>query len=237
MITALLFGISLLQQPAQDPLAGLKFKTYQFVALRKGAPVSMDAATAQKAQKEHLDRLEKMWLTDGKAVLVGPFADDGDIRGIAILDTSADEAKNLFADDPFVKSGAMVAEIRPLMAAEGHLRKPPKFLDLMKYHFGFYRRPAGELPKLEKAEADRLQNAHLMNNLKMAQAGALVWAGPFLDDSPVRGILVFRETDPAKIKALVAEDPLVKAGRLELELHPAFTAKGAFPPADGKSGG
>ncbi len=242
MLTAALIGFALLQTPAQepkkDPLAGLKLKTYQFVELRKGASgANPPAAERNTMQMDHLARLEKMWLTDGKAVLVGPMMDNGDLRGIAVLDTTPEEAKALFDEDPFVKSGLMRAVVRPLMAAEGFLKRPPKFLDLQPYTLGFYRRPEGVLPKIDEETGKRLMQAHLENNQKMADAGALVWAGPFLDNTNVRGLLVFRETDAAKIKALVAEDALVKAGRLELELHPAMTAKGTFAPAAAKSGG
>src|SRR5690349_3810729 len=93
-----------------------KFKTYQFVMLKKGAPVAMTADEHEGTLKAHLANLEKLWLKDGKAVLVGPFTDNGDIAGIVVLDTSAEEAKSLMAEDPFVKKGAMVPDIRPLMA-------------------------------------------------------------------------------------------------------------------------
>ncbi|HRK22362.1 MAG TPA: proton-conducting transporter membrane subunit, partial [Fimbriimonadaceae bacterium] len=53
-------------------------------------------------------------------------------------------------------------------------------------------------------------------------------AGPFLDGTSLRGLLVFRETDQAKIKMMLDVDPLVKAGRLTYELFTAYTAKGAF---------
>jgi uncharacterized protein YciI len=236
-IAALLVGFSLVQgQTPKEPAPALKMKTYQFVFLRKGADLQLTAAESQKTMQSHLQNLERLWLTEGKAVLVGPFTDNGDIRGIVVLDASAEEAKKLMDEDPYVKIGAMKADIRPLMAAEGFLRKPPKFMDLMGYTVGFYKRPQRELPNLEEEESKKLMTAHLANNEKMWKAGALVWAGPFLDNTNIRGLLVFRITDQEKIKALIAEDPLVKLGRLEAELHPAMTAKGAFPPLE-KPGG
>ena len=236
-IAALLVGFSLAQaQTPKEPAPAPKMKTYQFVFFRKGAPVQMTAEETQKTMQRHLQNLERIWLIENKAVLLGPLTDNGDIRGIAVLDTTPEDAKKLMDEDPFIKSGAMKADIRPLMAADGFLRKPPKFMDLMPYTIGFYKRPAGELPKLEPEESKKLMAAHLANNEKMWKEGALVWAGPFLDNTEIRGLLVFRITSQEKIKAMIAEDALVKAGRLVAELHPAMTAKGVFPPLENPGG-
>lgn len=214
---------------SDDPLKGLTMKTFQFVFLKTGENKSpLSAEESQKKQAAHLAYLEQLWLKDKKAVLLGPVMNGKDIRGILVLDCPADEAKSLMDKDPYVSSGYMKAEIRPLMAADKLLAVPPKFMDLTPYTLGFFHRPAGELPKLAEDVAKKLQNDHLMNNKSMADKGALVWAGPFLDGTSLRGLLVFRETDQAKIKMMLDVDPLVKAGRLTYELFTAYTAKGAF---------
>lgn len=216
--------------PKDDPLKGLTMKTYQFVFLKTGdnlAPLS--AEESQKKQAAHLAYLEQLWLKDKKAVLLGPVMNGKDVRGIVVLDCPADEARILMDKDPFVSGGHLKAEIRPLMAADGFLRMPPKFMDLAEYTLGFFHRPAKELEKLPADVASRLQNDHLLNNKSMADRGALVWAGPFLDGTSLRGLLVFRSTDREKLKEMLDGDPLVKAGRLVYELFPAYTSKGAFP--------
>jgi len=231
MLAPLLLASALFTQaqaPAK-PEPKYEMKTFQFVMLKKGNPVAMTADESQKKMQAHLAHLEDLWLKKGKAVLLGPLTDNSDIRGIVVLDATSEEAKKLMGDDPFVSSGAMVADIRPLMAADKLMKKPPKFLDLMPYTLGFFKRPEGELPKLEPDEAKKLQAAHLANNDRMWKAGHLVWAGPFLDGTNLRGLLVFRTTDRKRIEELLKEDPLVKLGRLVFELHPAMTAKGALP--------
>jgi len=50
------------------------------------------------------------------------------------------------------------------------------------------------------------------------------------DDGRLRGILVFRATDPERITTAVAEDPAIQAGRLEMELYPWNVPKGSLPP-------
>jgi uncharacterized protein len=218
-------------QPAQPTKQEPKYemKTFQFVMLKRAKPSSMDAAEAARRQKEHLAHLEDLWMKQGKAVLVGPLTDKGEIAGIVVLNTSAEEAKALMAADPWVSTGALEADIRPLMAADKIMQKPAKFMDLVDYTVGFYKRAKPNLPKLEEAEGKRLQAAHLANNDKMWKAGYLVWAGPFLDNTDLRGLLVFNTTDRKKLEAMLNEDPLVKAGRLVYELHPGMTARGTFP--------
>lgn len=71
-------------------------------------------------------------------------------------------------------------------------------------------------------EAQALQRAHLNNIRKMAEAGKLVLAGPFMDDGDVRGIYVFAVESVEEAEALTATDPAVQAGSLEMELHPWY---------------
>jgi len=73
-----------------------------------------------------------------------------------------------------------------------------------------------------KAEAQRLQRAHLDNIHRLAEAGKLVLAGPFTDGGELRGIYIFNVPSLKEAQALTATDPAVKAGRLVMELHPWF---------------
>lgn len=70
--------------------------------------------------------------------------------------------------------------------------------------------------------ATALQKAHLDNIIRMADAGQLVVAGPFLDDGEVRGIYIFDVATVEEAKALTETDPAVQAGRLSMDLHPWY---------------
>jgi uncharacterized protein len=74
----------------------------------------------------------------------------------------------------------------------------------------------------DSATAAQLQAAHMANIQRMADAGDLVLAGPFLDDTDVRGIYIFNVDDIEKAKKLTETDPAVKAGRLVMEMHPWY---------------
>lgn len=70
--------------------------------------------------------------------------------------------------------------------------------------------------------ATKLQQAHMKNIQRMADDGALVLAGPFLDNGDVRGIYVFNVKSVEEAQKLTETDPAIKAGRLAMELHPWY---------------
>jgi uncharacterized protein YciI len=59
----------------------------------------------------------------------------------------------------------------------------------------------------------------------MGATGKLLVAGPFTDGGDLRGMFIFK-CSMEEAKAMAAEDPAVKAGRLVLEFHPWFAARG-----------
>jgi uncharacterized protein YciI len=102
------------------------------------------------------------------------------------------------------------------LPAEGH--------QLEALIFGFLMR--GPNASQAGATAAEIQKGHLAYMTKLHGEGKLVAAGPFMDDSPMRGIVVYRVGTIDEAKALAAEDPAVKAGRLVLDAHPWMTFKG-----------
>ena len=77
-----------------------------------------------------------------------------------------------------------------------------------------------------KEEAETIQAGHTLNIGKMAQAGKLIAAGPMLDNGDLRGIFLFKAASLDEAKALVAEDPAIKARRLRLDLFTWTGPKG-----------
>jgi uncharacterized protein YciI len=92
---------------------------------------------------------------------------------------------------------------------------PPGF---SVYVLGLMTRGTGEVPAGSTAEG--LQKAHLANLNAMWEEGLLLASGPIGDSGPLRGVLIFRGDDRAAIQRRVADDPLVKAGRLNVALKP-----------------
>ncbi len=73
-----------------------------------------------------------------------------------------------------------------------------------------------------KEQADSLQAAHLANIKKMAEAGKLVLAGPFMNDGELRGIYIFNVKTVEEAEALTNSDPAVQAGSLVMDLVPWY---------------
>ena len=74
----------------------------------------------------------------------------------------------------------------------------------------------------DKAEEDRRQSEHMKNINKMAEDGKLVIAGPFMDNQSLKGIYIFDVRTLEEARELTSTDPAVKAGVLEMELHPWY---------------
>ena len=74
-------------------------------------------------------------------------------------------------------------------------------------------------PQLTEAELDDLQARHVAYNARMREEGHAVITGPFRDqpDQSLRGINLFR-TSVEEARRLMADDPLVRAGRLEVDV-------------------
>jgi uncharacterized protein YciI len=100
----------------------------------------------------------------------------------------------------------------------------PGGYEMTTYYVGFLYRGAKWTPE-ETAETRKLQEEHMANIQKMAAAGKLVIAGPFVDNGDLRGLYVFRVRSAEEAKSLVESDPAVRAGRLRFELHPWYAAR------------
>jgi uncharacterized protein YciI len=97
--------------------------------------------------------------------------------------------------------------------------------EMTTYVVGFFHR-GPNAGKGDPAEAERLQAGHLANFGRLAEAGKLIVAGPFSDNTELRGMLIFKLNSVDEARTLMEADPMLKAGRLTLELHPWFAATG-----------
>ena len=79
----------------------------------------------------------------------------------------------------------------------------------------------------DEEELKNIQAGHLAHIGRMTEEGVVVIAGPFGDDTEKRGILIFDVPTLEEVEDWIRQDPAVKAGRLDYEIHPWWGAKGA----------
>jgi uncharacterized protein len=70
--------------------------------------------------------------------------------------------------------------------------------------------------------AAELQRAHMQHIARLADAGTLLLAGPFMHGGELRGVFVFDVDDLDEARRLTEADPAVQAGRLQMELYPWY---------------
>jgi len=79
-----------------------------------------------------------------------------------------------------------------------------------------------------KTETDSLQQLHLAHLGRMYEEGFADISGPFGDDGEIRGITIYNVPTQKMADSLANMDPMVQSGRLAIEIHPWWAAKG-FP--------
>ena len=225
MLTTALF---LLAMTAQDKLPDVQMGKAQlcFLVEPENAP-KLSAKEDGENLADHLKFLSGLW-EKRTALVVGPLMDAGKRKGIVLLDVeSAEAAKKVLADDPYVRAGSLVVETHTWFFAKNYLAKGNSFMDLNQYWFGMLERPENP-PTASEEQLNLMQDGHMANIQKMAKEGALLVAGPMVEPTNFRGIFVFKKMPKEEIEKLTADDPLIKAGRLKLTLFKWLTSKGSF---------
>ena len=97
---------------------------------------------------------------------------------------------------------------------------------MQQYFIAFLKR--GPERSQNKAETDSLQALHMAHLGRMYEEGYADISGPFGDDGDIRGITIYNVPTLQMADSLANLDPSVQAGRLEIEVHPWWAAKG-FP--------
>lgn len=97
--------------------------------------------------------------------------------------------------------------------------------EMTTYYMAFLKKGPKWSPE-ETEETKKVQAAHLANIQKLVDEGKMILAGPFLDEWEVRGIFVYKVDSMEEAIELTKLDPAVLSGRLSLEVHPWYSAKG-----------
>ena len=120
LVMVVMSAASLLAQSPYDAALAAKLKaddegmrTYVMAFLKAGPNRERPSDEAQKLQAAHRANIRRL-AAEGKLVLAGPFADNGELRGIYIFDVATvAEAEALTRTDPAILAGQLVMELHP----------------------------------------------------------------------------------------------------------------------------
>ncbi|WP_298550355.1 hypothetical protein [uncultured Algibacter sp.] len=97
---------------------------------------------------------------------------------------------------------------------------------MQQYFMAFLKR--GPIRGQNEEESAELQKLHMEHLGKMYDMGYADISGPFGDDGNMRGVTIYNVPTLKMADSLANSDPMVIAGRLEIEIHPWWAGKG-FP--------
>jgi len=103
---------------------------------------------------------------------------------------------------------------------------------MTQYVFGLFRRVANR-PDLPEEESNRIQEAHMANLRQLTERGELLTAGPCLEDSDLRGLMILSTGSVERARELTRDDPAILAGRIFLEFYTWYAPAGlqVVPPS------
>lgn len=132
-------------------------------------------------------------------------------------------------EETFDEPQRSVAEIKAELQERGYqtfdyIDEAGDTLIMQQYYIAFLKE--GPERSQSKEEADSLQILHLNHLSRMYELGYADISGPFGDDGEIRGITIYNTPTLEMADSLANADPMVKAGRLVIELHPWWAGKG-----------
>lgn len=133
-----------------------------------------------------------------------------------------------FKGEPVKSAKALKAELteKGYQTFDYVVEKTQDTVLMQQYYIAFLK--SGPIRSQNEEEAASLQEAHLAHLGRMYEEGYADISGPFGDNGEIRGITIYNVPTLKMADSLANLDPMVKAGRLVIEVHPWWAAKG-FP--------
>ena len=96
--------------------------------------------------------------------------------------------------------------------------------EMKEYYLVFLKE--GSHRNQDSATAADIQSRHLEYLTKMYDDDKMSICGPLMDENDIKGMCVYHVGSIDEAKRLAEDDPAVKSGRLIVEVHPWYSAKG-----------
>ncbi len=209
--------------------SGSNAPKYFFVLLKRptNAP-QLSKEAGDKLQEEHMANIRKLH-TEHKLVVAGPFMDDTSLRGIFVLKAqSREQAQDWAGSDPAIKAGRLLAEIHGPWDIDPSAISEPETTQGMEQYTLVLLKSGEKWNPSATGFMDVIRQHHAVLQ-ELIKKGKIAVAGPFplSDPGDLRGVTIFRVGVEETAK-LVRDDPTVKAGLLNTEIHPWITGKGVL---------
>lgn len=176
-----------------------------------------------KMQESHIANLTRLY-KEKKSPCAGPFGDNGDWRGIVILDLPLEKVPSEFENDPFVKNGLLKISVHPWILHKDSFAWPSEDLGMDEFTFVTLKKG----PTWSKEQGDKLMADHLKNNMRLLLENKVGLVGPITEDSNWRGTYIFYGNELEQIKKELNADPMIQKKHLQAELKPLWLGKGLF---------
>lgn len=222
-------GLALATTVASTAAGQQQMANYQLVIVKPGPKYeSVSTPAGQEIIKEHVAHVYKLG-ADRLSMAAGPFIDDpSGIAGIHIMKTeSVEKTREIMAGDAAIKAGIFAVEVLPFMSPDAGMRSWAEYPQLETVYFGFLN--SGPNRGQDAETARRLQAEHIGYMEEQHKHGRLVFAGPFVDGGTHRGLVVYRAASLEEARKFAEGDPMVKIGRLAVDLHTWQVPTGSLP--------
>ena len=212
---------------------------YQLGILSRGPAWTPERnAHTDSVQAGHTANIVRM--ADAGALLAaGPFAGDGDLRGLFVFTPDADSLDGLLARDPAIASGRLQCRLFTWVAPPGlgdeyrqrkaaTVREGGVPRDSM-VNFGCVMLHRGlKYDSRPTPAVEKLIRQHFEYTEKLRASGLLVYAGAIEGTGDLRGVLLM-QGDSASVARAVRDDPAVRAARFAPRILRWWTAWGTIP--------
>jgi uncharacterized protein YciI len=187
-------------------------------------------------QAGHLENMRRMAAT-GILIGAGPFKNDTRTRGLLIFrDFPPETIQRMVKMDPALQTQRLLIELHRWYAPRGigdayaaRAKLRPQNPDSMILMPVVLLQKPTYAAQPDSVSLARATAGHMGHILDLMLSGQMLAGGPFFEPGPIRGICFFG-TDTTTALKLSLDDPAVKAGRLEVQMLPWYTAWGVMPP-------
>ena len=213
------------QSPSEKKDAAAANASTYWIFLNTGkSSKGTERSELEKMQAAHIANFGRLF-DAGKLFAAGPLADPRkQMRGIVVVRAEDRNAlAELFEPDPYLKHGFLKLDAMKFEIALGAFQKDIKDNPMAEYRLVLLEKQSADGKELDANE--RKENLAYCETIHDAER--LCLAGWLSDDnSPRRGILIFRKLDEAKLNALVDGLPAVKSKTWKGTSLPLYMSEG-----------